>query len=315
VTIAIVLPFYNESDGAAIFLNELKQALTNTRFKDSPLIIVNDGSIDDTLDRIQESIFDYQNARIINFYTNYGHEVAVRAGISKALEIPNVSGIAVMDTDFQDPIEVLIELLEIFSASQVATFGRSIERVDSVQKKLLAKLYYFIQGYMYGNQSFAQVRNFFVIPRDIASALVDGQAEYQSVRSNLIELVRRNALFHPFSRGKREYGNSKYPLRASFGLAINGILGQPRKINHWIGRSAISNLVFSLFLGIYIIWARWHSPETQNTGLPFALLLLTFLLFVLSLGFWILISLVIRIFQYSRSLPSYVIVEKREMCE
>lgn len=315
MNIAIVLPFYNESRGALIFLNKLNEELKLTRFNNSPIIIVNDGSTDDTLECIEQSILDNPNVSVVNFYTNYGHEVAVRVGISKALELKNVLGIAVMDTDFQDPIKVLIELLEIFESKQIATFGRSVERDETVTKKLFAKLYYFVQGYVYGNRNFAQVRNFFVIPREIAIALVSGQSEYQSVRSNLIELVKNKAEFHPFAREKREYGASKYPFKKSLALAIDGILGQPKKINLWIGRSAISNLLFSFLLGIYILWARWHSPETQNTGLPLALLLIAFLLFVLSLGFWLVISLVLRIFQYVRNLPAWVELQKREMNE
>ena len=309
MTVAIVLPFYNEEEGATQFLESLTKSLAETKFAKSPIVIVDDGSTDNTFNEIKNYVTNLEGITLIKFYTNYGHETAVRVGISKALELPNIIGVAVMDSDFQDPIATLIELLYIFDSSKLAVFGRSKERIDSFQKKLLAKIYYMIQGYLYGNTNFAQVRNFFVIPTEIARSLVTGKTEYQSVRSNLIELVKTNARFHDFSRESRGYGQSKYPLGASLALAINGFLAHPKKINLWIARSAMLNLSFSIFLGSYILWARALYPATQNTGLPFALLLLTLILFLISMGFWLVIALTLRIFNYVRGLPAYVVMD------
>lgn len=307
--IAFVLPFYNESKSSYDFLNSLQDEISKLAESASiKLVAVNDGSTDDTLQNLilfqSSSLLDMT---ILDFQQNYGHERAVKAGIDFLINSSTADGILLMDTDFQDPPEVAILLVQRFIKTQKAIFAKSTERADTLSKKLFANLYYFIQSYFMGSKNFKQVRNFFIIPRTIAEGLSVTVQQMQSNRVNTALLTGKNAEFIHFSRGSRKFGSTHYKFRDSLSLAYDGLLSQPRKISRFANVLLALSILFTLLLSSYLVIFRLVSPGAVVPGVALIILAMSFFATIQITYLNLILSFSIRNYTFSRNLPGYVI--------
>ena len=111
--LSIIVPCYNEEESIIAFYEEFISVYDNSIIKYNPeieyeLILVNDGSKDNTLKLLKELASNDANVKYISFSRNFGKESALYAGLK------NSSGdyIAVMDADLQDPPNLLPEMIE-----------------------------------------------------------------------------------------------------------------------------------------------------------------------------------------------------------
>ena len=106
--ISLVVPCYNEEDAIPLFYDAIKKQIKKMDYVDFELIFINDGSKDKTLDIIKEEAQKNDRLSYISFSRNYSQECAVEAGLRSAkgdVVIP-------LDCDFQDPPEVVFDMLK-----------------------------------------------------------------------------------------------------------------------------------------------------------------------------------------------------------
>ena len=104
--ISIIVPCYNEEKALPHYYNKMKEIMNNMNYVDFEIILVNDGSKDNTLKEMQELARNDARIKFINFSKNFGKEAAMYAGF----EYSKGDFIAVMDADLQDPPELLEEM-------------------------------------------------------------------------------------------------------------------------------------------------------------------------------------------------------------
>lgn len=307
---AIILPFFNEELTVREFLSELLSTLRTTSHQ-YVLVAVDDGSSDETY-RMLKSYLPQSgsiNSHLIKFEQNYGHERALHSGFSYAVNNLDFDGLITMDTDLQDPPLILKQMLKKFELSSVSTFAKSTERLDSPLKRFLAALYYKVQAFFTGSPEFSQVRNFFIIPRTVALGLASSVPHFQSTRMNLIEMVRKNAQFVEFERSSRFAGETHYTILDSFRLAVDGLLSQPKKIIASIEILIGLSFLFTLSIGAYVLYVRLAQLEPTLPGIPLSILVNSTFFSLNLILVYVVVSLLTRIFAFTRGLPGYLVSE------
>ncbi|WP_426431012.1 glycosyltransferase family 2 protein [Winogradskyella sp. HB-48] len=136
--ISIVVPVYNEVDNLSEFYERLTKTLDQIS-KKYQIIFINDGSVDASLDKIIAFTKDSDKVFYLNLSRNFGHQIAVSAG----LEYCNADCTVIIDSDLQDPPELIAELYQKYNEGFDVVYAKRMKRDgDTFLKKITAKLYY-----------------------------------------------------------------------------------------------------------------------------------------------------------------------------
>lgn len=135
---SIIVPLYNEELVVQETYRRLKQVMDSTS-EPYEIIFVNDGSKDKTLTITKEICRQDNNIRLLSFSRNFGHQVAITAGMDHA----GGRAIVVIDADLQDPPEMILKMIEKWQEGYDVVYGQRIKRKgETFFKKLSAKLFY-----------------------------------------------------------------------------------------------------------------------------------------------------------------------------
>jgi len=137
--ISIVVPLYNEEDVIDELYTNLSAVLENSHYR-FEIILVNDGSQDTTLDKAKAlSKRETQKIRLISFSRNFGHQIAITAGIDKA----HGDAVVIIDADLQDPPEVILDMIKKWEEGFHVVYGRREKREgEGFMKRFTAALFY-----------------------------------------------------------------------------------------------------------------------------------------------------------------------------
>ncbi|WP_454888196.1 glycosyltransferase family 2 protein [Sphingobium herbicidovorans] len=269
--ISFVIPVFSE---AAILplLHERMTKLLDRLDERAEIILVNDGSLDNSLALMSAIAAQDTRFRIVNLSRNYGHQTAVTAG----LQATKGDAVITMDADLQDPPEVALELLKMWREGYHIVLGRRIARAgESMFKRVTASLFYRIIRGLSSIDMPLDVGDFRLLDRKVVDAL-SMMPEQDRYLRGMISWVGFRTAEVPFMRDERVAGESKYPLRAMIKLAINGLLGfsdVPLRLALWFGMM-IS--VIALMFGLYIL-TSWFFADNVVEGWTSTVLILTLL--------------------------------------
>ena len=135
---SIIVPLYNEEEVIKETYKRLKEALKALE-EPYEIIFVNDGSRDKTELLVEEICMKDKTIKFINFSRNFGHQIAITAGMDMSIG----KAIVVIDADLQDPPEVIIKMVNKWKEGYDVVYGKRISREgETIFKKLTAKLFY-----------------------------------------------------------------------------------------------------------------------------------------------------------------------------
>ena len=123
VKYSIIIPVYNESEVIRETYNRLLTVMNQTK-QSYELIFVNDGSTDTTAAIIREFIAKDKNVKLIDLSRNFGHQIAISAGMDSA----SGDAIVIIDADLQDPPEVILQMIEKWKEGYEVVYGKRIKR-------------------------------------------------------------------------------------------------------------------------------------------------------------------------------------------
>ncbi|MDO4461208.1 MAG: glycosyltransferase family 2 protein, partial [Bacteroidia bacterium] len=146
--ITIIVPCYNEQEvlpQTLISLNKVSQTL-KSRGYEVVLLFINDGSSDSTYDILYRNSKIYNEIQILSFSRNFGHQVAITAGINNC----TTKYAAIIDADLQDPPYLIPDMLDtlIQEKAEVVYGQREIRKGESMLKKITAYLFYRVLNLM-----------------------------------------------------------------------------------------------------------------------------------------------------------------------
>jgi glycosyltransferase involved in cell wall biosynthesis len=254
---SIVIPVFNEEAVLPVLLRRLDLLLARL---DGPAeaIFVDDGSSDAGPIVLQALARRDPRFRYIGLSRNFGHQVAITAGMDAA----QGEAIVVMDADLQDPPEVVEEMIAKWKEGYEVVYARRLSRTgESRFKRATAHLFYRLLGRMSSVGIPADVGDFRLIDRKVLDALRQMPEQDRFVRGMIAWLgfKQTEVTFH---RLERVAGETKYPLWKMARLAANAALGfsdAPLRLAIWCGL-AVSGL--ALLYGGYVM-ALWLTHDSD----------------------------------------------------
>ncbi len=215
---SIVAPVYNEE---AILLELYRRVTATMESLGEPyeLILVNDGSTDRSPEIMRQLHDQDPRVKVINFSRNFGHQVAITAGIDYA----QGDAVVVIDADLQDPPEVILDLIERWREGYEVVYAVRAERKGETWfKELTAKLFYRIISSITNVDIPLDTGDFRLMDRRVVEALKHMREQHRFMRG-LSSWVGFKQTGVEYVRQERYAGETKYPFRKMLRFALDGI--------------------------------------------------------------------------------------------
>ncbi len=301
--LSIVVPVYNEQEVIGETFKRLS-AVFKDYFMDVEYIFINDGSKDNTYVKLKDIAQNNANVRVINFARNFGHQIAITAGMDYA----KGDAIVIIDADLQDPPEVILQMVEKWKESYEVVYGKRLHREgETFFKKFTAKMFYRFLDSMTDVKLPVDVGDFRLIDRKVCDAMKCLPERSRYVRG-LVSWVGFKQTSVEYKREKRFAGETKYPLKKMLKLAGDGIISfsyKPLKLATFVGMF-VSGLSF-IYLIIVLI-QRFVKNEIAS-GWASSMAVSLFLNGVMLIVIGIMGEYVGRIYEEVKARPLYIVGE------
>lgn len=310
--ISIVVPAYNEEGNLLELYKQLKDVLQNCHEIDHEIIFVNDGSVDGTLLVLKKISQIDDKVKIVNFARNFGHEIAMTAGLDHS----KGDAVIFMDADLQHPPAIIPQMIEKWIEGYDVVLTRLVTNEDkNWLQTVISNCFYKIISSISDVKIPARMPDFRLVGERYIKVLKDMRESSRMFRGMLNWLGMFNVAEIEFHAPKRFAGKSNYNLAASFRLAIDSILQfsiKPLRISIYF---SIICAVISLLFGLWTIYEHYamNHPTSGYASIVCLIVFLSSLQFVI-LG--IIGEYIGRIHIESKNRPLYfaeIIENKKEI--
>ncbi|MDP9412813.1 MAG: glycosyltransferase family 2 protein [Pseudomonadota bacterium] len=254
--LSVIVPCFNEAEVIEHTHQRLAAALEKIT-PDFEIIYVDDGSRDRTAELLREIQAVSSRAKVIRLSRNFGHQIAVSAG----LEYARGQAVVLIDADLQDPPEVIADMMAKWREGFHVVYGQRTERSGETKFKLwTARAFYRLINRLSEVPIPLDTGDFRLMDRAAVDALLRMRERHRLLRAMTSWVGFRQTAVR-YSRAERFAGTSKYPLRKMLALAIDGIVSfsaVPLKIVTSVG------LAFSALSVLGIIYAIVQRLWTDN---------------------------------------------------
>ena len=218
--ISIVVPLYNEEKNIRLMHDRLVSSILKIS-SNFEIIYVNDGSNDNSFLELLKLSNEDERVKYINFSRNFGHQIAVTAG----LDYSKGAAVVIIDGDLQDPPEVIPEMYALYKEGFEVVYGqRLIRKGESFLKKITAKYFYRILKKITNINIPVDTGDFRLIDRKIVNDLKNMPEQNKFLRGQIAWLgYRQTSIF--FERDERKFGETGYPFSKMLKFALDGITG------------------------------------------------------------------------------------------
>ncbi|MDP2772499.1 MAG: glycosyltransferase family 2 protein [Nocardioides sp.] len=263
--IAYVLPVFNEGDNIEVFHRTLLEATAKRADIDFEFVYVDDGSRDQSLEQLLGLRRDDSRVTVLSFSRNYGHQIAVTAGLDATTD---ADAVIIMDTDLQDPPRVSIEMISMWEDGVDVVYAQRRSRQDSRFKRTSAYLFYWVLDRLADVEIPRNVGDFRLMDRRVALEVARYREHGRFLRGIVAHVgFRQEALL--FDRDPRHAGRTGYPLHKMIVFAANGILGFSTAPLRWISRLGILISAVSILMAGYVLFVRLFMPQQAVPGWAF----------------------------------------------
>jgi polyisoprenyl-phosphate glycosyltransferase len=270
---SLVIPVFNEEAVLPLLLRRMDLLLDQL---DAPgeVIFVDDGSSDCSGIVLSAKAKDDPRYRYIGLSRNFGHQIALTAGLDAAAG----QAVIVMDADLQDPPEVVLEMIARWKDGYEIVYGRRLRREGETKfKRWTASLFYKLLERMSSVDIPRDVGDFRLIDRKALEAFREMPEQDRFVRGMFAWLGFRQSEV-TFHRQSRLAGKTKYPFWKMARLAVNGVIGfsdAPLRAAIWLGFAVSAG---AALYGAYIVARWWMHDESLVAGWSSTILILSFLI-------------------------------------
>ncbi len=300
---SILIPMYNEEEVIEETYHRLKNVMDKIG-ESYELVFVNDGSKDRSAQIISDLAKTDENIRLIDFSRNFGHQIAVTAG----LDYVQGEAIVIIDADLQDPPEVIPQMLEKWREGYDVVYGKRLKRQgETAFKKASAHVYYRVLGALTDGNIPRDTGDFRLINRKVCEAIKELPEKNRFLRG-MVNLVGFNQIAVEYVRDERWAGETKYPLKKMLKFAADGIFSftyKPLKLATYIG------LFLSVIGFLYLLVVLFQRLFTDTALTGWASLMAVTLVFhgitLVILG--IVGEYIGRIYEEVKGRPLYIVKE------
>ncbi|MFQ5943574.1 MAG: glycosyltransferase family 2 protein [Anaerolineales bacterium] len=305
-TLSVVGPVYDEVETVREFYDRVQKAL-DAIGEPWELVLVDDGSTDGSSEVIRDLAFEDLRVRPVLFSRNFGHQIAVTAG----LDYSRGQAVVIIDTDLQDPPELITELVEKWREGYEVVYAVRTEREgESWFKRLTAAVFYRVINRITEVDIPLDAGDFRLLDRMVVEALKKMREHHRFPRA-MTAWVGFKQIGVPYKRSARKAGETKYPFRKMLRLAINAVTGFsyfPLQLATYFGFIAAVMAILAIPLVIYL---RLSGRE-ELSGQATTLIAVLFLGGVQLISLGILGEYVGRLYDEAKNRPLYVLREEPE---
>ena len=304
--LSVVFPAFNEPEVIDISFKAFRETLDEISFA-YEVIAVNDGSTDDSINKLENWAALWHELKVISFISNKGHMAAITAG----LEAASGDWVVTIDVDLQDPPDVIPKMLDLALSQNVdVVYGiRGDRKSDTWFKRATAKFYYKMIGRVTGIEVPMHAADCRLMSRRVVNELCKFP-EIHKVYRLLVPWLGFPSQNYKYTRDERAAGKTHYNLRKMVALAwtsVTSFSATPLRIAIWIGFVGI----FSMFIISGYVFFGWLSGEVYPGWTSLMLVVLFLGSFqLLSLGF--LGEYVSKLYSESQRRPLYILNEPVE---
>ena len=305
--ISVIIPMYCEEQVAEECYKRISEVLISLKEKyNYEIIFINDGSKDRTMEILEKITSKDKNVKVISFSRNFGHQAAVTAGLD------NVSGdvALIIDSDLQDPPEVLPEMLKKWEEGYDVIYGkRKARRGESAFKLLSAKAFYSTLNKLSDVEIPKDTGDFRLVDRKVID-VINSLPEHNKFLRGLFSWVGFDQYAYEYTREKRFAGKTKYPLKKMLKLASDGIMSFSTKPLKIVGGLGILSVVISIIILIYSILSFTFKWNDLTAGWTSIMCTMTFLGGIILISLWMIGEYIARIYDETKGRPQYIIKDK-----
>ena len=302
--LSVIIPIYNESSNINLLCERLSK-VADQLTQDREFIFINDGSKDDSLEKVKALNRKDARVKYIDFSRNFGHQIAVTAGLDRCLG----KAVVIIDADLQDPPELILEMFDKWKNEnyQVVYAKRRRRKGESFMKLWTAKMFYRILGSITSISIPVDTGDFRLIDRKIVEYLKQMPEQHKFLRGQISWIGFRQT-FIEYDREERHGGVTGYTYKKMLRFALDGITSFsdfPLKFATFAG-FAVSGFAFLMIL--VTIYQRFYGDNYQS-GWASMMISVLFLGGIQLIGIGIIGEYMSRMSSNVRNRPLYIINE------
>lgn len=301
--LSVIIPVFNEQANILTMYQRLQKVTEQLQVK-AEYLFVNDGSRDHSMQVIKGLATADDRVKYIDFSRNFGHQVAVSAG----LDACTGEAIVIIDADLQDPPELITDLYRKMQEGYAVVYAKRRNRQgESFLKKFTAKLFYRILSRITNIEIPVDAGDYRIISRQVADILKQMPEQHKYLRGQ-IAWVGFNQSFVEYDRQERHAGQTGYTYRKMIRFALDGITSFsrfPLKV------ATIAGFVVSGITFLLMIYTLYSRLILKNYEPGWASLMMTILFIggVQLIGIGIIGEYIGRMSDNVRGRPLYIVKE------
>ncbi len=299
-TLTVVVPFLNEAGNLPALFQRLCKVMEG-RLEELEVLFVDDGSTDGSPEWVVETARKDPRARLLQLSRNFGHQIAITAGLDHAAGDAAV----IIDADLQDPPEVIPELLDKWREGYEVVYAvRRSRQGETWLKKFLAATFYRVFRALAKVDVPMDAGDFRLVDRKVIEALKQVRELHRFMRGLTCWVGYRQGAVY-YERAARGVGETKYPVWKSLRLAVDAITSFSASPLRWVVGMGLIACVSSLLWILQIIIFRFIHPMTQERGWASLMAAIIFMGGVQLVSIGMLGQYVSRIFEETKRRPLY----------
>lgn len=306
ITYSIIAPIYNEKENLPELQRRVTEVLDSTN-EPWELILVDDGSTDGSTDIIRELAKKDGRVRPIIFARNFGHQIAITAGWDYA----RGDAVVIIDADLQDPPELILEMAKKWKEGNEVVYAVRAEREgESWFKLMTASLFYRIIYRITDVKIPLDTGDFRLMDRKVINVLKQMRERHRFPRG-MSAWVGFKQVGVEYKRAARKAGETKYPFRKMFRLAINAVTGFsyfPLQVATYFGFASAG---FAILVIPIVIYLRITGSQAFF-GQASTLIAVLFLGGVQLISLGVLGEYIGRLYDEAKGRPLYIVREAPE---
>ena len=300
---SIIAPVFNEEESLPVLFQRVKEVMDSTG-EAWELVLIDDGSKDRSAELMRQMAMEDERVRPIIFARNFGHQIAVTAG----LDFCRGDAAVIIDADLQDPPEVILEMIEKWKEGNQVVYAVRVEREgESWFKKMTASLFYRIIFRITDIKIPLDTGDFRLLDRKVIDVMGKMRERHRFLRG-MSSWVGFKQTGVQYKRSARFAGVTKYPFKKMLKLALTAITSFsyfPLQLATYIGFIAAGLAVIT----IPVVIIMRIVGNDAFTGQASTLLAVLFLGGVQLLSLGILGEYVGRIYDEVKGRPLYIVSE------